>query len=144
MAQNKYESYKELKAYREADKSVRREMDAYIKKYHPSNDEMYLQLKRYELKNLSRKEKRTPNGIFTIIMLAVRAVLYFLLRKSLNGETNTAALIIALIIMSVLYFIYYKGWFSASKTEIKKIDKELADSKMPEFTSLNSKQNKDK
>ena len=137
MAQGKYESYKELKVYREADKVLRREIDAYIKKYHPSNDAMYLQLKRYELKNLSPKEKRTPNGIFTLIILAVRAVLYFLLRKSLNGEANTAALIIALIIMSVLYFIYYKGWFSASAAEIKKIDKEMADFNMPEFTFHN-------
>ena len=52
MAEKKYSSYKELPVYREADKQMRREIEEFVKKYHPSNDEMYLQLKRYELKNL--------------------------------------------------------------------------------------------
>ncbi|MBE6116820.1 MAG: hypothetical protein E7187_08380 [Erysipelotrichaceae bacterium] len=136
MAEKKYESYKELPVYREADKRMKKEVEEFIKKYHPSNDEMYLQLKRYELKHLSKKEKRVPNAIFTVILTLFVVWFYFMTRQSLNDQDagNPIVMMIVGVVLIVLYVLYIKGVFSQSKSEIARIDKELAGSNMPEFT----------
>ena len=139
MAEKKYSSYKELPVYREADKQMRREIEEFVKKYHPSNDEMYLQLKRYELKNLDKKEKRTPNAIFALIMTVVVVIFFVMTRQSMKNEGNPVVTIIVGIVLIVMYLLYYKGVFSQSKADIAKIDKELSGSNMPEFTFSNPK-----
>ena len=136
MTEKKYESYKELPIYREADKRMKREVEEFIKKYHPSNDEMYLQLKRYELKHLNKKEKRVPNAIFTLVMAVFVVWFYFMSRQSLNDENAGSPIVMLIvgIILIILYVLYIKGVFSQSKSEIARINKKLAGSNMPEFT----------
>ncbi len=136
MVEKKYESYKELPVYREADKRMKKEVEEFIKKYHPSNDEMYLQLKRYELKHLSKKEKRVPNAIFTVILTLFVVWFYFMTRQSLNDQDagNPIVMMIVGVVLIVLYVLYIKGVFSQSKSEIARIDKALSGSNMPEFT----------
>lgn len=136
MAEKKYESYKELQVYREADKRMKRKIEEFIKKYHPSNDQMYLQLKRYELKHLGKKEKRTPNAIFGAVVTVFVVWFYFMTRSSLNNENAGSPIVMLIvgIILIILYVLYIKGVFSQSKSEIARIDKELSGSNMPEFT----------
>ena len=139
MAEKKYESYKELQVYREADKRMKREIEEFIKKYHPSNDQMYLQLKRYELKHLDKKEKRIPNAIFSVVVTVFVIWFYFMTRQSLHEEGSPIVMLIVGIILIILYVLYIKGVFSQSKSEIARIDKELSGSNMPEFTFTDKK-----
>lgn len=133
MAEKKYESYKELSVYRNADKQMRREVDEFIKKYHPSNDEMYLQLKRYELKNLDKKDKRNPNTVFGLIMMVVVVIFYVMMRQSMDNEGNPIMMIIVGVILLIMYVLYYNGVFSKTKSEIAQINKQLSKTNMPEF-----------
>ena len=137
MARGKYASYKETKVFREATKSMKREIENYIKEYNPTNDEMYLQLRRYELKNLDKKEQRTPNVIFSFILVIMVIVFYFIILNEKDTPSNPIILLLFTVIMLVMCIGYYAGWFSKTKAELRSIEKELNSSpNLPEFTGI--------
>lgn len=125
------ESYKNLKVYKEATKSMKRAIEDYQKQYHPTNDQLYLQLRLYELSHLSKKEQRKPSGLAAIIILGTIILIYVGIIFSKNPIISIALS----AIMIVLAAGFYLGLFSEAKMEKKKIRKQLAQlGELPDFT----------
>lgn len=133
MATGKYQHYKDMDAYKNAPKSLKRDMDEYMKNYHPSNDEMYLQLRKYELTHLDKKKRREPGLVFSLIFGVMAILFFFVIKSEMDNSSNPIGLLVYTAIMTVLCIGYYAGWFSKAKAEIRKINKELTESKLPEF-----------
>lgn len=145
MTGSKYPSYRRSKVYLEASKSMKREIESYVRENNPENDAMYLQLRRYELKNDDKNKQRTPGNLFSFVISTAAILFYFVLKNEMAGSSNPVLLMIMVIIMLALCLGYYSGRFSKSKAEIRKIERELMKfDRLPEFDAAGNKNSKSK
>jgi len=124
------ESYKNLKVYKEAPKSLKKSIEKYISDYKPSNEQMYWQLKLYEQNHLSKKEKKATNGVALIAIFL--ATIGFTL--AIDKTTDPTLVVIMLIFLIALLILLWSGVFSEYKRQVRKIKKQLANyPELPEF-----------
>ena len=139
MAEFKYINYKDSDVYRNAPKSLKRAIEDYISTYKPSNQMMYLQLRRYELNHLDKKQKRAVGPMFSLVITVLVIVSYFSMREQINGTSDLRILIPLLSILITMCIVYYAGWLSDANLELRQIRKELKKyPEIPEFTGTDN------